>query len=618
MRLINCETLELEQFFGSDIPRYAILSHTWGNDEVTFADLPLHQASTTTKSGYRKIRHTCEQALQDGLHYAWVDTCCIDKTSSAELSEAINSMYAWYGDSNVCYAILEDICKDNFPADFGTSRWFTRGWTLQELIAPDVVFFYDQNWVQLGTRQDFASLISSITSIDREVLFHGVGRRRMLRLDQFSVAKRMSWASLRETTREEDIAYCLLGIFELNMPLLYGEGAQAFVRLQEELMRRTDDDSILACDLNDEVEIFPLVTRDSYTRESPCDFLATSPKSFRHCGDLVRTIGSTVSFSKSNIGLHIRLPILPVEIRTRFVTEPRFIGLLSCVRSVTDDRKRGQMLGILLFPLDPPNSSVVNTRMTRRTYYHQGVKWRTATVDVEDLIHSSVKAITIINKQPQLPDVPGKNQHGKNECFIIYTPDTLVARGYHFTHAKSWFNQGRMRSTSSEDLRLQPGKCTFANYDFQGTVLFMTFEHVSGPQNGDFTVCIDLCSGHTGVLDVPLRHIDDSYSLDYSWLKTKGPRVSFYKPPQPDTPDKSGTHYSSNRFNITAKLLKEVVVHKWRICEINIEFHGDRSMDNPQSLPKPDLVEPISQLQNDPRAPHDPHLEESNQHPTGN
>jgi hypothetical protein len=218
--------------------------------------------------------------------------------------------------------------------------------------------------------------------------------------------------------------------------------------------------------------------------------------------------------------------------------------------------------------------------MGRRAYHQHGVNWRTITVDVEDLIHSSVEAIIIISNHPQLLDMPGQNQKGKNECFIINTSETLVARGYHFTHAKSWVGEFRMRSTSSKDLRLQPGKCTFVNYDFQGTVLFMAFEHVSGAQDGDITVCIDLCSGHTGVLDVPLRRIDNSCSFRYCWLGTQGPSLSIYKQSRSHTVRRTDT-YSSDRFNITAKLRKEAVVHNWRIWEINIEFHGDRGMGNP-------------------------------------
>ena len=140
MRLINCKTLELEEYFGADIPDYAILSHTWGREEVSFSDLPLYQPSTAKKAGYLKIKHTCEQALHDGLQYAWVDTCCIDKSNNAELSEAIISMFRWYKNAERCYVYLSDVSSRPSGEDSDAhrkrkpaitkSRWFTRGWTL--------------------------------------------------------------------------------------------------------------------------------------------------------------------------------------------------------------------------------------------------------------------------------------------------------------------------------------------------------------------------------------------------------------------------------------------------------------------------------------------------------
>ena len=148
MRLINCSTLQLEEFFGTNIPPYVILSHTWGADEVSFAAFTSGQP--LVGSGYQKIVFTCQQAIKDRIGYAWVDTCCIDKSSSAELSEAINSMFAWYQKSVRCYAYLSDVSEASMDQDFPKSRWFTRGWTLQDMLAPTKVIFYDQWWVDLG------------------------------------------------------------------------------------------------------------------------------------------------------------------------------------------------------------------------------------------------------------------------------------------------------------------------------------------------------------------------------------------------------------------------------------------------------------------------------------
>ncbi|KAE8442823.1 hypothetical protein EG329_002795 [Mollisiaceae sp. DMI_Dod_QoI] len=232
MRLLDATTIRLQEFAEDKIPPYAILSHTWGNDEVSFQDMD--RAKPTQKEGYVKIKYACKQALIDELEYVWIDTCCIDKRSSSELSEAINSMFQWYRNARVCYAYLVDVPSNTIPlspnSPFRKSRWFTRGWTLQELIAPPHVQFYFTDWTSLASKDELSSLITEITSVDKFSLGGGD-------LRQASIAKRMSWASKRVTTRKEDIAYCLLGIFDANMPMLYGKGDKAFVRLQEEIIK---------------------------------------------------------------------------------------------------------------------------------------------------------------------------------------------------------------------------------------------------------------------------------------------------------------------------------------------------------------------------------------------
>lgn len=257
MRLINTKTLKLEEFNGTDIPPYAILSHTWGEGEVSFQDIQrpnafemkedLSQPSAIPrheKIGFSKIASCCREAKSDGFSYAWVGTCCIDKTSSSELSEAINSMYRWYQEADVCYVYLSDV--PHAPDDeailgdqFAKSRWFTRGWTLQELIAPSSLIFYNASWNELGTKSSLQQLITDITAIPAAVI---CGQK----LENLSVAQRMAWASKRQITRIEDLAYCLLGIFDINMPMLYGEGERAFIRLQEEIIKNFGDHSIFA------------------------------------------------------------------------------------------------------------------------------------------------------------------------------------------------------------------------------------------------------------------------------------------------------------------------------------------------------------------------------------
>ncbi|KAK4097870.1 HET-domain-containing protein [Parathielavia hyrcaniae] len=245
MRLINTRTLEFAEFLGSSNPKYAILSHTWGDDEVTLQDMIMTRdppsTGLLTKEGYRKVVDYCRLAAQQGHEWAWVDTCCIDKTNHAELAESINSMFRFYEDAAVCHVFLSDLAAD---ADLGDAlphcRWFTRGWTLQELIAPEVVELYDQSWVLRGTKANLIDKLESITGILGGVL------KWWIRLPEVSVAARMSWAANRETTRLEDRAYSMLGIFDVNMPLIYGEGEKAFRRLQEEIIRQSNDLTILA------------------------------------------------------------------------------------------------------------------------------------------------------------------------------------------------------------------------------------------------------------------------------------------------------------------------------------------------------------------------------------
>jgi len=375
MRLIDTKTLQLKEYWGGDIPRYAILSHTWETEEVTFQQFTqLSRDELSKLKGFSKIQRTCQLARRSGIQWAWVDTCCIDKTSSAELTEAINSMFRWYRDSAVCYAYLSDLKEDwiddhntwtkaqdkstddqvswiknqhkstgnsedwtnnqdtsdsekgsgnwnetenwkdsgtrkpagregatnekaqrlgvqrwgaawqveetNDPTDtdervlrrarvarLGRCRWFTRGWTLQELIAPRRLGFYNQSWGFEGEKETLKSEISEITRISEVVLSNAS------LLPTIAVAQRMSWAANRETTRSEDTAYCLLGIFGVQMPMLYGEGSRAFLRLQEEIIKEVNDLSLFAW-------------KAIATPQRFWGILAASPKQFADCADV--------------------------------------------------------------------------------------------------------------------------------------------------------------------------------------------------------------------------------------------------------------------------------------------------------------------------------------------
>jgi hypothetical protein len=269
------------------MPPYAILSHTWGPNEVSFQDML--NSKSLEGDGYEKIVKCCELATSDGFEYAWVDTCCIDKTSSSELSEAINSMYRWYGNAHVCYVILSDVTTNEDPHDqrstFRRSRWFTRGWTLQELIVPRTVIFYSKDWIEIGTKLSLRTLVADITQIDEEILSFTQA------LKYFSIAQKMSWASRRQTTRTEDLAYCLMGIFEINMPLLYGEGMKAFVRLQEQILSVSDDDSILAW--------------EGERRGGSC--LASSPAAFSNAKDIIFDPCNSTPINLTKYGLRMEM-----------------------------------------------------------------------------------------------------------------------------------------------------------------------------------------------------------------------------------------------------------------------------------------------------------------------
>ncbi len=263
MRLLNTATLEFREFFDHHVPSYAILSHRWGPDEATLQDF--ERGEKQNHGGFAKIRGCCQLALEHGHVWVWIDTCCIDKKSSAELTEAINSMYQWYRSAQICYVYMADVLWEDDEAEtlqtsikrFRASSWYTRGWTLQELLAPRHVEFYDQRWQLIGDKQSLAEEVSKITEIDVDYLLpRGAQRSHEPCIQAWncrghhelepSVATKMSWAAKRKTTRIEDMAYCLLGIFGVNMPLLYGEGEKAFSRLQDEIIKQSNDDSIFA------------------------------------------------------------------------------------------------------------------------------------------------------------------------------------------------------------------------------------------------------------------------------------------------------------------------------------------------------------------------------------
>ncbi|KIM59619.1 hypothetical protein SCLCIDRAFT_61266, partial [Scleroderma citrinum Foug A] len=243
--------------FGDDeATEYAILPHRWVGQEVDHDEIvELAKMSVEERdeipqrNGYQKILDSCEQTQKDGYQWLWVDTCCIDKRSSAELSEAIKSMYRWYENAQVCYAYLHDLPRPRFPTASDDGRypnfrgwpeWFSRGWTLQEMIAPSDVQFFNKKWRAIGDKRTLARTLEFITGVPKRILTDGLFGHRPC------VAQIMSWAANRTTTRVEDRAYSLMGLLGVNIPMSYGEGKDAFRRLQLEFIRTSNDQSIFA------------------------------------------------------------------------------------------------------------------------------------------------------------------------------------------------------------------------------------------------------------------------------------------------------------------------------------------------------------------------------------
>ncbi|TGJ81604.1 hypothetical protein E0Z10_g7143 [Xylaria hypoxylon] len=329
MWLLNSCTWEMKEFIShKQAPPYAILSHTWGDEEVSFREWQYEPLKFVGgKEGFNKIKLCCQQAATDGLEWVWVDTCCIDKSSSAELTEAINSMFRWYQNAAVCYTHLYDVV-DDIESNLAGSRWVTRGWTLQELIAPREVIFYSSGWQALGTRSKLSAHLATVTRINESFL---TGTS----LDKASIAQRMSWAAKRTTSREEDMAYCLLGIFNVNMPMIYGEGQRAFRRLQEILVHEYPKDHSLFAwgkivnelpnGVYDEEQKWgskPVQFEPDLVTERFFGLLAESPKDFEHSGQVVSSPsvenyfwdGSTMPSVPSLVGhaAHVQLPMLDI------------------------------------------------------------------------------------------------------------------------------------------------------------------------------------------------------------------------------------------------------------------------------------------------------------------
>ena len=305
--------------FRDEATEYAILSHRWIDPtEVDYEEIVdlgkmdmQEQKEIRGRQGYKKIVDTCKKAKQDGYEWVWIDTCCIDKRSSAELSEVINSMYRWYANAKICYAYLHDVDGSSFPKkddekyhkSNGRPEWFSRGWTLQEMIAPQNLQFFNKDWQPIGDKKKLVQTLGKITGVPKHILVDGLEGNRPC------VAQIISWAANRTTTRPEDRAYSLMGLLDVNMPMLYGEGKKAFHRLQLEIIRSSNDQSIFAWrhDSKD-VRIGSILADDPSDFEDCChlelmehdELIKEFPKL-----SLTNVTGDLDAFPTTNRGIHI-------------------------------------------------------------------------------------------------------------------------------------------------------------------------------------------------------------------------------------------------------------------------------------------------------------------------
>lgn len=417
MYLLDTTTGELELVDGPGKERYAILSHVWQHEgEQTFQEIrDLNRGLTRQLSSLfrarrservsilprasAKIRDCCEYARRRGFKKIWIDTCCIDKSSSSELSEAINSMYEWYGAADVCFAYLYDVSDAENPrkthASFRRSRWFRRGWTLQELIAPRSLEFVSKEWRFIGTKASLADVVEQVTGIQRDILTHERP------LDSVSVARRMSWASRRETKRPEDEAYSLMGIFGVKMPTIYGEGRAAFLRLQEEILKHIRDQSIFAWG-----SIFGVSTYGSSLRWQfeyrdgfdPSVLFARSPAEFQYSGHIepvpldrleerLGILGEVPDYTITSYGVRSSFPSIVINSSS---TSALRLAVLGCLVEGTDTASQGKLIALLL--TQQPNTSEQSGRFVVGARGSQIPSWLFE--DMEALSHLPSDGVT--------------------------------------------------------------------------------------------------------------------------------------------------------------------------------------------------------------------------------
>lgn len=306
MRVINTASFEMKSDMGDAKLReegYAVLSHRWVGPETTFHQYEKHVAelksgSTALSPQLERIHGACICARNKGIEWLWIDSCCINKLSAVEETESINSMYRWYRHSVLCITYLYDVELDDTleptdPRIFNNSggkpaEWFSRGWTLQELLASGKMEFYDKNWKSMGTKRDMKASLSKLTGIDENYLTGAEDFRNAC------VATKMSWMAKRTTTREEDIAYSMVGLFGVTISPVYGEGPRAFMRLQEVTLSSSSMDESLFAWKMPALNAGRQYNRQSSWKEDEWGLLAPSPAWFAASGS-VRAMPNPIS-----------------------------------------------------------------------------------------------------------------------------------------------------------------------------------------------------------------------------------------------------------------------------------------------------------------------------------
>ncbi|KAI1322500.1 HET-domain-containing protein [Xylariaceae sp. FL0255] len=416
MWLLNTTSVRLEF---SELPpkKFAILSHTWGDEEVLFHELQDNAESVKKKKGWDKITKFCEEACKRGFACGWVDTCCIDKRSSAELTEAINSMYSYYYSADACFIYLGDVPAptamtysggpniSGYPPaiqrimkrdDYNPSkeaqmrsvrktRWLTRGWTLQELIAPAKRLFFASDWSEIDDEYGLGKTISEVTNIPQHLLQN----RNALRL--YSTAERFSWAAKRVTKRPEDRAYSLMGLFNVSLPILYGEGeVSAFRRLQLEIMQTSSDMSIFAW--RGDYEFNGMLARE------PADFARSKSLSMGRVMDLS-------PYSMTNVGLSIRLKIINAKSlikrgilsETGIASHDLFLAATQC-EIIVEDQPHSPM--IYLDHLPGQASFTINGKRVKAFRRVKCKDW--ALVPLKELHRLSYEEVLIVDREQAL------------------------------------------------------------------------------------------------------------------------------------------------------------------------------------------------------------------------